>query len=309
MNKSVRRYDLMCLCLFLFVANLVTAQTTGVERSRADGAGRPRHHDIAEAVRQLEAMPVKPEASGDAWNTQLAPLLDEILSAPEATSEEKATALLAAADSCPERSIPKLIDDMAKVCSAYPEEGLRANLEMKRVLLLDRVDPATAMRRLQQLADDRNEKVASIARGEVRRRALKDSPLDLRFTALDGRQVDLGAWRGKIVVVDIWATWCAPCVKEMPQVLAAYRKYHPSGFEVVGISLDKDRTALEQFIKQKSVPWPQYFQGTSPRNEFVDRFGITGIPQMWLLNKEGKVVSFSVREHFAEEIEKVFSGK
>ncbi len=225
------------------------------------------------------------------------------------SSEDKATALLAVTDSCPDEVIQDLIEKIANVCREYPDESLRPNLEIRRVLLLDKVNPSEAALRLQELGTDANEKVSSVAQGELRRRALKVTPLDLRFTAFDWREVDLASWRGKVVLIDVWATWCAPCVKEMPEIVETYRKYHSAGLEVIGISLDKDKAALETFIRRKSIPWPQYFQGTSPRNEFVDRFGITGIPQMWLLDRQGLIVSFNIREHVTAEVERLLSSQ
>ena len=97
---------------------------------------------------------------------------------------------------------------------------------------------------------------------------LKTKPLDLKFTAADGHEVDLAQMRGKVVLIDFWATWCGPCVAELPNVLKAYEKLHPKGFEIVGISLDSDRAKLETFIKEKNMTWPQFFdgQGLEERN-------------------------------------------
>ena len=96
---------------------------------------------------------------------------------------------------------------------------------------------------------------------------LKTKPLDLKFTAVDGTEVDLSKLRGKVVLVDFWATWCGPCMAEMPAVLAAYKKYHDKGFEIVGISLDQDKDSLLQVTKDKGMVWPQYFDGKGWGNE------------------------------------------
>ena len=75
-------------------------------------------------------------------------------------------------------------------------------------------------------------------------------PLDLKYTAVDGSAVDLSKMRGKVVLVDFWATWCPPCRGEVPNVVAAYTKYHDQGFEIVGVSLDKDKERLLAFTKE-----------------------------------------------------------
>ncbi|MDI9382748.1 MAG: TlpA disulfide reductase family protein [Verrucomicrobiota bacterium] len=112
-------------------------------------------------------------------------------------------------------------------------------------------------------------------------------PLDIRFTALDGREVDLAKLAGKVVLVEFWSTTCGPCIAEMPTVKATYQKLHDQGFEVIGISLDDKESALRRFIKEKELPWPQYFDGKGWESQFAVRYGIFSIPTSWLVDKRG----------------------
>lgn len=114
-------------------------------------------------------------------------------------------------------------------------------------------------------------------------------PLDIRFTAVNGRQVDLAKLKGKVVLIEFWSTTCGPCIAGMPMVKAAYQKLHDQGFEVVAISFDDKESALRRFIKEKELPWPQHFDGEGWGNEFAVRYGIFSIPTMWLVDKRGNL--------------------
>ena len=136
---------------------------------------------------------------------------------------------------------------------------------------------------------------------------LKTKPLDLKFTAVDGREVDLAKFQGKVVLIDFWATWCGPCVAELPNVLKAYKELHPKGFEIVGISLDSDKSKLESFVKEQDMDWPQFFDGQGWKNEISSKYGINSIPAMWLVNKKGMVVSTNARAGLEEKVQKLLA--
>lgn len=132
-------------------------------------------------------------------------------------------------------------------------------------------------------------------------------PLEIKFAALDGRAVDVTAMKGKVVLVDFWATWCGPCVAELPNVKAAYDKLHGKGFEIVGISFDSDKAKLEGFVKEKEMPWPQFFDGLGWKNQFGQKYGINSIPAMWLVDKKGNLVDMNARDGLDAKIEKLLA--
>jgi len=112
---------------------------------------------------------------------------------------------------------------------------------------------------------------------------------------LDGKLVSLADYRGKLVLLDFWATWCGPCIAEMPNVKAVYEKYHNKGFEIIGISLDTDEAALRKFIRENQLPWRQVFDGEGWKTPLVEKYGVRGIPAQFLIDGEGRVISVQAR--------------
>jgi thiol-disulfide isomerase/thioredoxin len=143
----------------------------------------------------------------------------------------------------------------------------------------------------------------SVARAED----ITDKPLDLKFTAVDGKTFDLSQMRGKVVLIDFWATWCPPCRAEVPNVVATYKKFHDRGFEVVGISLDQDKDTMVNFTSQHGMTWPQYFDGKGWDNAVSSSFGIQEIPTMVLIGKDGKPIRPGT-DDLDDAIEKAING-
>ncbi len=112
---------------------------------------------------------------------------------------------------------------------------------------------------------------------------------------LTGNPLTLAAYKGKLVLVDFWATWCGPCVDELPNVLAAYKKYHNQGFEIVGISLDEEQAKLTGFLKDQGVTWAQYFDGKGWQSKLAVKYGVQSIPATFLLDGEGTIIARDLR--------------
>jgi peroxiredoxin len=109
-----------------------------------------------------------------------------------------------------------------------------------------------------------------------------------------GNPLRLAAYHGKYVLVDFWATWCAPCISELPRLQAAYRTYHDSGFEIIGVSLDENKTAVTDFVKVRNIPWPQVHNASSSA-DLVESFGVITIPAVYLIDPEGSIVRLDLR--------------
>lgn len=134
---------------------------------------------------------------------------------------------------------------------------------------------------------------------------------------LDGSEINWAEYRGKVVLVDFWATWCPPCVAEVPNVLELYKKYHDAGFEVLGYSLDSDLAALEKFEKERNLPWKTASRKVSldakkkeGGKEYVDLsefYPVESIPRMILVDKDGKIIETQARGNTLRAmLEKIF---
>lgn len=123
------------------------------------------------------------------------------------------------------------------------------------------------------------------------------------FTQADtsGKPVSLQSFRGKYVLVDFWASWCGPCRKENPFLVAAYKKYHAKGFEVLGVSLDDKKDRWLKAIAADGLPWQQVSDLKGWKNDLAVRYGIRSIPTNFLVDREGRIIAKNLRGKALEE--------
>jgi thiol-disulfide isomerase/thioredoxin len=197
------------------------------------------------------------------------------------------------------------IADLARTNSAEPAI---TSFQLARVDLMFRFDHEKGAALLQELTKAPNQSLAQAAKARLVKERMIGKPISLRFTATDGSSVDLGDLRGKIVLIDFWASWCPDCLREMPAIRQVYQKYRDKGFAVIGISLDKDAEALANFVAKKLIPWPEYFDGRGWENDFATKYGVHAIPERWLINQRGEVTSTDIPvEQLDKRIEQLLS--
>ena len=154
----------------------------------------------------------------------------------------------------------------------------------------------------------KNREAREFVKARERFLALSHTPFEMKFTALDGREVDVAKLRGKVVLIDFWASWCNPCIAELPNVKAVYKEYRDKGFEIIGISVDseRDRRKFADLVAEKGVTWPQHFDGKGWDNQYALQYTVTGVPAMFLLDKKGLLVSTDARgEKLGAEVKRL----
>jgi thiol-disulfide isomerase/thioredoxin len=131
---------------------------------------------------------------------------------------------------------------------------------------------------------------------------------DFSVTDLAGKPLSVANYKGKVVLVDFWATWCGPCRAELPNVVATYAKYHDQGFEIIGVSLDQDKDKLVAFTKENNMTWPQYFDGQGWQNKVAVQYSIESIPATVLIDAQGNIINHDLRgEALTEAVAKALA--
>lgn len=171
---------------------------------------------------------------------------------------------------------------------------------------------------LKSSEDGTVKQLVTVMEGVLRLKDCVGKPFEMRGIAMDGTPLDWASYRGKIVLIDFWATWCGPCIMESHNIQAAYEKFHDKGFEVIGISVDEDRDALEKYLADAKYPWTICWDpalnpkkeetadakdGTDAadkKEETVDNtlssyYGVSSIPTVILVDQEGKVITLDCR--------------
>lgn len=136
--------------------------------------------------------------------------------------------------------------------------------------------------------------------GAARRVRLVGNPIELEGLTEDGSEFDWANYKGKVVLVDFWATWCGPCVREIPNMKKNYAAYQDRGFEIVGINMDRagSQKKVDSFLEKYELPW-NHIMGTKEANGWdhplATHYGVMSIPTQMLVGRDGNVISLSAR--------------
>lgn len=151
--------------------------------------------------------------------------------------------------------------------------------------------------RLERSTAPRVSQEVPMLRGVARRLELVGQSMEVAGTTLEGKPLDWPAYRGKVVLVKFWATWCGPCVAELPRLQQLHEQYHAKGFEVVGVCLDDRKQEVEKLVASRQLPWVTLFHhpsgDQSEPHPLAIKYGVTTLPRTILVDREGKVVTTS----------------
>lgn len=275
------------------------------------------------ASAKIEALHKKASMGDKDADQQLAKFVDTLKEKPIAAVSDLVKFLLLErevmqANDLPLDKIPALLDQIKQYCGAEKLEGRHLRLASSTVEAINRLEDGDAREKQfaefgKMFAKSADKELARYGKKLAKAPAGKESdlvgkPLELAGTTASGAPFDWATYRGKVVIVDFWATWCGPCIRELPNVKATHEKYKDRGFDILGISLDQDQEALADFLQKNPLPW-QTLAGDGTQ-ELAQKYGVRGIPTVMLVDREGKVLGVAHRiEQLIPELEKQLAGK
>ncbi|MBU8920697.1 MAG: redoxin domain-containing protein [Bacteroidales bacterium] len=302
----MKRHFIMILVACFVLPAMISAQEVDKAREEFDGIMKsleakrsstpmPKLIDMAE--RELLAFLEKHPGTEAAGNAHL--MLGQIYSSINRLEDAEKHLLLYF-----DKDIPKNPKDLgiAKFSMGNLYVSMTRFDEAEKVFR-EAVEASGSDAKMKQMAQsmiDRMSILKSLAIGKV--------PDDFSATATDGKPISFGQYRGKVVLVDFWATWCAPCRTEMPHVKKVYDKYNPKGFEIIGISMDDNKAKLDEYIKNKSIKWRQIFDGKGWKSELGQKYAVASIPTTLLLDREGVIRYKNLRGDELEKAVKELTG-
>jgi peroxiredoxin len=298
---------ILCVCIMLFGGFRAIAQT----------ASENAFKELASNL-QLHSKTMSPYEYVDWAEKSLFDFIAKHPNAPEVAKAHFLLGRLYASVGAGDKAVKHFDTYLKSPNQGSPEE----NAQMKYViaasyLTLDKYDEAEKLYRdLARPGSKIDRRISEAAASDLTRIAtlrklVVGAPaLEISGVSHEGKRISLKNYRGKVILLDFWATWCSPCRTEMPNVVKTYGDFQKKGFEIIGISLDSDETQFRNFIKDNKMSWPQLYDGKGWANGIGQQYAVASIPATYLVDKKGKIRFKNVRgEELRQAVQKLIDEK
>ena len=287
-----------CRSILLLAASLVliTASAWGAADEAAD-----RYRGILEEL-SLKSKSISPHELVNLAEKRFLEFIDRYPGTPEAANARFNLGRIFAQIGRYAEAVENLEGFLDAQVERKPEEATLARYMLAQShLALERFDETEALFKEILESGSTNRKIVGmasreLARVKILRKLTIGSPaIDFSTVSSEGEKVTLSAFKGKVVLLDFWASWCAPCRQEMPNVKKVYEDYNGKGFEIIGISLDESREKFKGYVNMYALPWVQIFDGKGWMSRIGQLYAVNAIPATVLLDQQGNIRYKNVR--------------
>jgi thiol-disulfide isomerase/thioredoxin len=210
---------------------------------------------------------------------------------------------------------PAVMDAMEKgarqLIKEFPGRNEPYNLLVQIAIAAAQDEDIPRAQRLAKEIEASNLPVASknIVRNQLKRYDAVGKPFVFIALGLDGKEINLEQLKGKVVLLDFWASWCGPCMAEVPNMKKLYDEYRTQGLEIIGVNMDQDMDVLKSTVAKHGMNWLHHFDSANPDGGWAAKYGISAIPTMWLIDKRGVLRELNAREDLEAKVKKLLAEK
>ena len=273
------------------MAALLLAVSTNLSAQAAD-----EYEKLIDEMRQRRST-VSPGEFIGIMEERLVAFISRFPDSPEAADAHLSLGQLYVQTGRPEKAVIHLEAFIARGDEGRPGEIAGAKYYLgKSYLMLDELDKAEApLREIAGAGRGIPERIRSAAAMDLeripvlRRLVIGNPAIPIEAKTSDGKEISLENYKGTVLLLDFWASWCAPCRHEMPNVKKIYKEFNSKGFEILGISLDESSAKFRGFIEEQGITWPQIFDGKGWNSEVGKSYAVSSIPATFLLDRKGRI--------------------